>query len=318
MILRELPHLQLSPSAPRSAEFRHWFYQRWGRENAVVLGRTRQAEFEPFTQTLSIKRAWGGDEDYLLDSRRLAVNDDRLLILNEGARYGARIASATPVTSMGVFFRPGMAQELAAAALQSATGALTMEHAPLHADIGFAEHLRPLDGALGRLLETLRDAVLAGEDDEQWLEEQLQGLLWAMLRAEPGWQGRSLRLADLCRSAHTELLARIDRATDFILSTSTEPLTLDQIAAVARLSKYHLVRLFRRVHGLTPMDLLARTRARSAERLLADPSLSLEDVAALSGFGSRQTLFRQLRRHRGAGGRALRQRPGDARAPAGH
>jgi len=33
-----------------------------------------------------------------------------------------------------------------------------------------------------------------------------------------------------------------------------------------------------------------------------------EEIAEASGFGSRQTLFRQLRRHRGDGGRALRAR----------
>jgi transcriptional regulator GlxA family with amidase domain len=55
------------------------------------------------------------------------------------------------------------------------------------------------------------------------------------------------------------------------------------------------------------MALLARTRVRAARRLLADPGLSLEDVAVLSGFGSRQTLFRQLRRHCGDGGQGLRE-----------
>ena len=82
----------------------------------------------------------------------------------------------------------------------------------------------------------------------------------------------------------------------------------------ARLSKYHLVRAFHAVHGETPMALLARTRVRAARRLLADPALSLEDVAALSGFGSRQTLFRQLRRHCGDGGRGLREGAARSRA----
>jgi AraC-like DNA-binding protein len=311
MILRELPRRLLPPSPPDSA-FRRWFYERWGRENAVVLGLAREIEFPPFTQALSVKRAWGGREDYLLPARRLAVDDDHFLVLNDGAHYGARIASPMPVLSLGVFFRPGMAAGVAGAARRGLRGLLDDAADRPLPDTGFAEHLRPVDAALGARFDALRDAILAGEDDEQWLEERLQALLWALLDAEPGWRGRSLRLAGAGRAAHAELLVRVDRATDFILSCHAQPITLDDVAAAARLSKYHLVRVFREVHGLTPMTLVARARARTAERLLRDPSLTLDEVAARSGFGSRHTLFRQLRRHCGDGGRALRRRAAQA------
>ena len=308
MILRELPNLLPLPATPANAGFRRWFYERWGRENAVILGRTTRVEFPPYTQALSVKRAWGGQEDYLLPSRRVAVDDDHYLILNEGAHYGARIASPRPVLSMGVFFRPGMAAGIAAASRAGTLGALDEPGDDLRPETGFAEHLRPVDAATGACFDALRDAVLAGEDDEQWLEERLQALLLALLRGEPGWRERSQRLADVCRSAHAELLARVDRATDYVLSCHTGALTLDDIAAAGRLSKYHLVRVFRQVHGETPMTMVARARARTAVRLLGDASLSLEEVAELSGFGSRHTLFRQLRRHCGDSGRRLRER----------
>lgn len=309
MILKQLPDLSPRPSTPAQAEFRRWFYERWGRENAIILGRATRAEYPPFTQTLSIKRAWGGSEDYLLRGRRLAVGGTYCLILNEGAHYGARIASPTPVTSMAVFFRPRVAQELAGAAAQSPQQMLdTEQQAPL-SECSFAEHLRPLSPALDHRLSRMRDAVIAGEDDEQWLEEQVQALLWEMLASERGWRSRGLALADLCRSAHVELLARLDRVTDYMISCHAQPLTLDELAVVARLSKFHFVRLFRRVHGVTPMAFLARLRTRAAERLVLDTTLALDEVAELSGFGSRQTLFRQLRRYSGDGGRALRRRP---------
>jgi len=77
---------------------------------------------------------------------------------------------------------------------------------------------------------------------------------------------------------------------------------------VARLSKYHFVRCFRALQGCTPMAWLTRLRTRQALRLLRDEALTLDDVAARSGLGSRQTLFRQLRRCGGAGGQALRER----------
>ncbi|MBW8848769.1 MAG: helix-turn-helix transcriptional regulator [Burkholderiales bacterium] len=316
MILRELPDLAPRPLTAANAGFRQWFAEHWGHENAVVMGWSRDVEFPPHTQTLSIKRAWGGDgEDYLLPARRLCVDADHCLILNQGGHYGARIRSAEPVLSFGVFFRADMAAELAHAARQSWPEALAADGESGRLASGFAEHLRPADEALGTELTALRDAVLAGRgevladaDDEAWLEERLQSLLWRMLAAEPGWRGRSQRLAALSRGQHAELLARIDRATDFMLSCHAEALTLDDIAAVARLSKYHFVRCFRALHGCTPMAWLARLRTQRALRLLRDAALTLDEVATRSGLGSRQTLFRQLKRAGGAGGQALRER----------
>jgi AraC-like DNA-binding protein len=307
MILVELPDVPPRPPTPANAAFRRWFYERWGRENALVVGRARRAEFAPFTQALSIKRAWGGHEDYALGAQRLAVDDRRLLVLNDGAHYGSRIANPRPVTSLAVFFRPAMASELAAAARQSPAALLDDPRPATRPAPGFAEHLRPADGKLEAQLVHLRDAALAGADDEGWLEERLQALLWTLLDAEAGWRRRSLRLAALSRSAHAELLARIDRAADFLLSELGRTLTLDDAAAAAGLSKYHLVRTFRAVHGRTPMAFLARARAERAQGLLGQSTLTLDEVAARCGFGSRQTLFRQLRRHCGGGGAALRR-----------
>ena len=163
------------------------------------------------------------------------------------------------MTSLGVLFRPGMAQECAGALGQSAAQALDREREPARADCGFAEHLRPLDSRIDAHLTAIRDVVLAGRVDDQgedddWLEEQLHPLLTAMLAAEPGWRARSQRLAGQSRSAHAELLRRVDGATDFILSCYNQPLRLDDIAAQARLSKYHLVRVLRQFHGATPID----------------------------------------------------------------
>lgn len=316
MILRELPDLAPRPLTPANAGFRAWFAAHWGRENAIVAGSTRRAEFPPHTQTLSIKRAWGGEgEDYLLGSRRLRVDAGHCLILNQGGHYGASIRSAEPVFSLGVFFRPDMVAELAHAARQSLPEVLAAEGECGRLAHGFAENLRPADEGLGAMLQALRDALLGGRgeqlgdpDDEAWLEESLQALLWRMLELEPGWRARSQRLASLSRSQHGELLARLDRAMDLMLTCHAEPLTLDELAASARLSKYHFVRCFRALHGCTPMARLARLRTAHARRLLRDPSLTLDDVAARCGLGSRQTLFRQLKREGGAGGQALRGR----------
>ena len=83
---------------------------------------------------------------------------------------------------------------------------------------------------------------------------------------------------------------------------------MPDIAAAASLSRFHLVRLFRQVHGVTPHAHLLAKRMTVAERLLAQTRLDINEIAVRAGFGTRWSLFRQLRKRRGAGGEALRQR----------
>ena len=305
MILTAHPDVAPRPLTRANRGFRRWFYDRWGKENTVVIGSAADVDFAPFRQELSIKRCWNGAETFLLDSRQLAVDDDHYLVLNAGSVYGAAVHSPAVATSMSVFFRPAMGEEVAAAARQSTQELLDRETDVVRTPVNFAEHVRPLDKTVEAILLDIKRVVEAGQRDEQWLEERLLHLLRAMLWAEQGWRTRGTRLSDVSRSAHMELLSRIDRAADLIMSCHTESITLDDVAHAARLSKFHLVRVFQMVHGLTPMTLLQKLRTRTAARLIQTTELSLDEVVALSGFGSRQTMFRHLRHQCGFGGRAL-------------
>ena len=95
MLLRSLPDL-----AQSNAEFQSGFQSKWGRENCILWGRARQAEFGPCTHTLSIRAAWGGVEHCYVNGRTLAVDDDNFLILNHGQIYSTSIRSAQPVESL--------------------------------------------------------------------------------------------------------------------------------------------------------------------------------------------------------------------------
>jgi hypothetical protein len=145
MILREMPALSNEP-------FRAWFYSRWGKENCLVTGRTRCAEYPLYQQRLSIKAAWGGQESYFVDGRRLAIDDDTFMILNDGRTYGSSLRSATPVTSFAIFFRPGMAEEIARTLSSSDEALLEHPDAQRPGSIEFAEHIRHHDGQIAPIL----------------------------------------------------------------------------------------------------------------------------------------------------------------------
>lgn len=146
-----------------------------------------------------------------------------------------------------------------------------------------------------------------GIDDADAIEEALQSLLQKMIGADHRLRAVERSIASAKPSTREELLKRVNWAADFICSHHAAPITLDEIATAATLSKFHLVRLFRQVHGVSPHRFLVNKRLAAASRLLNRTDLDLGEVARLAGFGTRWSLFRQLRRQTGEGGTALRK-----------
>jgi len=295
MILTTLPDLPPLPETNANAEFRRRFYARWGKENAVICGQSTSAEYATMTQTLSIKMAWRGRERYRLTHREINVDDENYLVLNEGSSYGSVLKGQRPAWTFAVFMRPGMHREVRAARRLTVEAALEQPD-PGTIDGEFSEHLRRHDELVSPLLRHLCDSVLDGERSEAWLEEQLLFLLDAMFRAAAIDRRAVHRLARAKPSTRVELARRLRLAADYIESCYEEPIELGGMAGVACLSRFHFVRFFSALYGVTPHTYLIQRRAAAARRLMHGGVLDPESIALQTGFGSRASLRRALQR----------------------
>ncbi|MEU2041644.1 helix-turn-helix transcriptional regulator [Nocardia niwae] len=93
------------------------------------------------------------------------------------------------------------------------------------------------------------------------------------------------------------LLPHLRRAKDLADRHYADPLNLDGLAAAAGVSKYHFLRAFAAVYGLTPAAYLAERRIERAQDLLRATNLTVTEVCMLVGYsslGSFSSKFRQL------------------------
>lgn len=295
MILTALPDLPPLPETNANAAFRRRFYARWGRENAVICGHSTHAEYATMTQTLSIKTAANGRERYRLRHREVSVDDENYLVLNEGTTYGSLLKAPRPAWTFAVFLRPGLHREVHAARRLTLGCALEQPDADPQ-DVEFSQHLRRHDTIVTPRLRQIRVAVLDGERSEEWLEAELLLLVDALLAAEATVAREVDRLAPTKTSTRLELTRRLRLAADYIESCYAEPIGLDSMAGVACLSRFHFVRHFRALYGVTPHAYLVQRRAMAARRLMRAGHPDVESLALQTGFGSRWSLRRALLR----------------------
>jgi AraC-like DNA-binding protein len=97
---------------------------------------------------------------------------------------------------------------------------------------------------------------------------------------------------ELCGRS-VRMTGSLARARDYVRAHVTETISLDDIASAAALSKYHLLREFRRGYGVTPHEYQAQLRLAHARRLIGDGS-PIANAAYDAGFSDQSHLTRRF------------------------
>jgi AraC family transcriptional regulator len=88
---------------------------------------------------------------------------------------------------------------------------------------------------------------------------------------------------------------RMIEAIRLVQSDAARPVRLKDLAASAGMSRYHFLRVFRRLTGMTPYQYLLSARIRRAALELASSRRPVLDIALDSGFGDLSTFNHRFR-----------------------
>ena len=155
--------------------------------------------------------------------------------------------------------------------------------------LGRPDALAVEDPVLSSVVDALCAAARAGVDEfyaESAATFLAAHLLTVHATAPPPWEvGREDQ--------------RVRRAAQFIRDNHQQPLTLAEMAAVADLSPFHFLRVFKTATGQTPYRFLTKVRVDRARRHLARHDLSVTEIAHLCGFASPSRLTAAFRSETG-------------------
>ena len=161
---------------------------------------------------------------------------------------------------------------------------------------GALELTRPVirDVRITRSLARLLDRVTA------WNEGVDRSPLGALACEEALVQACGLLLTHHATvvPAPADAAANVSLVRDRLADDLTQPPTLAELATMAGLSRYQLLRRFAAVYGLTPHAWLLQQRAERARRLIRD-GVPLVDAAAAAGFADQSHMTRLFTRQFG-------------------
>ncbi len=147
--------------------------------------------------------------------------------------------------------------------------------------------MRDADGRVGQMISWL----LTDRRDGTPCGHHLQAILAELTRL---------------RSEPTDPLVAATRS--HIWAHFSEPLTLDDLAKQAEMSRHAFARKFKALAGTTPMQEVREARLNEARRLLLSTSLPLKAIAPAVGIGDEYQLSKMFRNHFGIPPREMRSR----------
>ncbi len=102
--------------------------------------------------------------------------------------------------------------------------------------------------------------------------------------------------------------AQLRRSIEYMHTNASDHILLDELAAVANMSKFHFAKSFREAMGIAPHQYLVNVRVEKARTLLADRAMSLQEVAERVGYSDTGQFSAQFTKVVGATPKQYRSR----------
>ena len=211
-----------------------------------------------------------------------SVQEGELTLVPAGTRYDWMTVG--PIDFVHLYVHPSRLGALVASAYDQDAASVTLDEG-----IGISDPL------LAQLMREMLDGMAAPDPGSHSYLDALMEAALAQLARKHSTLGVPVQPL---RSAMSR--RRLRRVCDYVEAHLSQGLRLDDLAAVAGLSRYHFSRSFQAAMGEPPMTYLARRRLEKAKALLRTSDLPVFEVGARSGLGAPSQFAALFRRATGS------------------
>jgi AraC-like DNA-binding protein len=246
----------------------------WGVSDVICTAGPHDRPFEERHDTASIAAVTAGTFQYRTGGGRAVLAPGGILLGDAGACFECGHEHGTGDRCLAFSFAPALLESIVSGVPGARRAAFGVPHLP------------PVPA-----LMPLLAAAEAARDGEDAVELEELALRLAAAVAATLADGAQPAAAPSRRDER-----RISDALCRIEGEAHEPLALADLAHEAGMSRYHFLRTFRQVAGMTPHQLVLRTRLHRAAVRLRTSDEPISTIAFDAGFGDLSTFNRRFRR----------------------
>lgn len=244
---------------------------------------TPQAERPDIRGPLSLFANLSGESYAGVGRQRVRVDTQYYFLSNPDEHYTLEIDSVRPVETFNIHFGGHFTNGFPDSLVLPAGQLLESDPAYPGRPVAFFNKLYRRGDSFNAILHAIHRSHRNGTD-ALLLDEQLAALLGHLLREHRQLEKELRRLPPVKQSTRLEIYRRLSQAADYLYTYYDRSLSLDELAGVACLSKFHFLRLFKIAFGRSPHQFLIGVRLEKARQLLAGTTLPVAELALRLGF----------------------------------
>jgi AraC family transcriptional regulator len=295
MILKEFPDLTWlkSQAEKRFADGRSWTGSKLAAKGwpTVILNvRSSHIVRDNVRGPLSLFTNISGTSTVEISNRRVPVNEELFFITNHDQYYTLEIDKGKRAETFNIHFGDYFCEQTFNS-LSQEPDQLLDNYFQLSGRVEFHNRLYHHDAATQRLIMEIRNS--AGEGS-LWLEEKLYSLIENLLKKEKDLERIQSRLPAIKSSTKEEILKRMLIVSDYIHANLNDDLSLEELANVGCISKFHFLRLFKIAFAKTPYQFINDERVRKGRRMIQQTSFSINEIAHSLGFSNPSSFSRMF------------------------
>ena len=264
-------------------------------ENLIIHSKLYEFSKNVDDSGLSIKVGWRGEEHYFINGQPLTIDANQYLVINRHQQFNCQVHSKELVEGLCIYITPRHLWE----AYHQHTGKDILEPVDVQSSQPF-ELLEKTysfeENELGNYLNKLRHQICypnqLGPAVDGFVHTELADLL---VRTQLKIDQQISSIPSTKATTRKELYRRLSIARNYILEHFNQAIQLEDLAKEAALSKFHLLRTFKLVYGITPYQLVLKLRMNKAVELI-QKGYSIEQIATDLGFSDRRTFTKAFKK----------------------
>lgn len=264
--------------------------------NAIFFSRIQDFYGKLSHSHYALKFPVSGIEHYIVNKREYEITPKNYFVSNAGQEVEAYVQSKKEVVGICVGFTKDYISQLAKSINQELEQGLDSPFVTDNSINFIIRKNRLSDDKLSLALNRIKVDLLKNRIDN-YENEQFYIFLGELLISKAFKTYSAIeRLPHIKISSKKEIYRRICVMNDYIHDNYKKDITLDELAQISLLSKYHALRCYQKINNITPYSKILILRLEEAKRLIRK-GMSISDVAYETNFADYRAFSKKFKRH---------------------